>query len=333
MDNESTIVVDDNRLLSELLGANDTNIRLLEELTRSSIRPRGNELRVLSSDPRDGQTVVRAIAELNRYAQEGRAPEPGLVRAVVAEVSKTGSADHLRDAGIRIPGSDRVVFPRSRHQASYVNALRRSPLTMALGPAGTGKTFLAVAVALEFVLSRKRKRLVLTRPVVEAGESLGFLPGDLIQKVSPYLRPLYDAMGALVPHEIIQRLKESETLEVAPLAYMRGRSIENAVIILDEAQNTTREQMKMFLTRLGEETTAVVCGDDTQVDLPFGAVSGLTDAARVLRGVDGVETVRFTTGDIVRSPLAMKIVEAYRRSDSHRETSHRKTDHRKTGHS
>jgi phosphate starvation-inducible protein PhoH and related proteins len=144
---------------------------------------------------------------------------------------------------------------------------------------------------------------------------------------------LYDAMGALVPHEIIQRLKESETLEVAPLAYMRGRSIENAVIILDEAQNTTREQMKMFLTRLGEETTAVVCGDDTQVDLPVGAVSGLTDAARVLRGVDGVETVRFTTGDIVRSPLAMKIVEAYRRSDSHRETGHRKTDHRKTGHS
>ncbi|MCX7949686.1 MAG: PhoH family protein, partial [Treponemataceae bacterium] len=185
-----------------------------------------------------------------------------------------------------------------------------------IGPAGTGKTFLAVAEALRQVLSKKRRKLVLTRPVVEAGESLGFLPGDLAQKINPYLRPLYDAMEALIPYETIRRMEESRIIEIAPLAYMRGRSLNDCIIILDEAQNTTREQMKMFLTRIGEGSQAVITGDTTQIDLPRRSDSGLLHAISILHDVEGLYFAYLNTGDVVRNPLIKKIIQAYENDHS-----------------
>jgi len=189
--------------------------------------------------------------------------------------------------------------------------MRQYDISFGIGPAGTGKTYLAVAQALSLVLSKKMRKLVLTRPVVEAGESLGFLPGDLAQKINPYLRPLYDAMESLVPYDIIHRMEETHAIEIAPLAYMRGRSLNDCVVILDEAQNTTREQMKMFLTRIGEGARAVVTGDITQIDLPRRGESGLIHAVSILSGVEGLHFAYLHTADVVRNPLVKKIIQAY----------------------
>jgi phosphate starvation-inducible PhoH-like protein len=189
--------------------------------------------------------------------------------------------------------------------------MRAHDIAFCIGPAGTGKTYLAIAEALRLVLSKKMRKMVLTRPVVEAGESLGFLPGDLIQKVNPYLRPLYDAMESLIPYDVVHRMEEARSIEIAPLAYMRGRSLNECVIILDEAQNTTREQMKMFLTRIGEGARAVITGDITQVDLPKRQESGLLHAVSVLSGVEGLAFAWLHTDDVVRNPLIKKIIQAY----------------------
>jgi phosphate starvation-inducible PhoH-like protein len=194
--------------------------------------------------------------------------------------------------------------------------MRKFDISFGIGPAGTGKTYLAIAQALSLVLSKKMRKLVLTRPVVEAGESLGFLPGDLAQKINPYLRPLYDAMESLVPYEIIHRMEENRTIEIAPLAYMRGRSLNDCVIILDEAQNTTKEQMKMFLTRIGQGARAVVTGDITQIDLPRRNDSGLLNAVSILSGVEGLCFSYLHTMDVVRNPLVKKIIQAYEISHS-----------------
>ncbi|MDR1948574.1 MAG: PhoH family protein [Spirochaetaceae bacterium] len=219
--------------------------------------------------------------------------------------------DPLREAQIRIPQGFCKVFPRGRNQAAYIQGMRTHDICFCVGPAGTGKTYLAIAEALKLVLSKKMRKLVLTRPVVEAGESLGFLPGDLSQKINPYLRPLYDAMEALIPYELIRRMEENRTIEIAPLAYMRGRSLNDSVIILDEAQNTTREQMKMFLTRIGEGSKAVITGDATQIDLPKRFDSGLLHAVSILSNVEGLYFAYLHTADVVRNSLIKKIIQAY----------------------
>ncbi len=205
------------------------------------------------------------------------------------------------------------IRPRTEGQKRYLDAILSHEITVAIGPAGTGKTYLAMAVAVSYLLNRQVKRLVLTRPAVEAGERLGFLPGDLVQKVNPYLRPLYDALYSMVDMERVNRLIDQECIEVAPLAFMRGRTLDNAFIILDEAQNTTVEQMLMFLTRLGQKSRMVVTGDITQIDLPMGVKSGLTDAQHVLKNIKDIGIVQMDKQDVVRNPLVQKIVHAYER--------------------
>jgi phosphate starvation-inducible PhoH-like protein len=251
--------------------------------------------------------------------RQGDNPSPEYVRTLVRDFSTGLSGENpslqngpaINDAMIQIPYGFNRVFPRSRNQGAYVLGMRGCDICFGIGPAGTGKTFLAIAEALRLILSKKMRKLVLTRPVVEAGESLGFLPGDLAQKINPYLRPLYDAMESLVPYEVIRRIEENRTIEIAPLAYMRGRSLNDCVVILDEAQNTTREQMKMFLTRIGEGTRAVVTGDITQIDLPRREDSGLLHAVSILSGIEGIHFSFLHTQDVVRHPLIRKIIAAY----------------------
>jgi phosphate starvation-inducible PhoH-like protein len=230
---------------------------------------------------------------------------------VPVEGAASTGASHGSVNAIVIPGGLKRVYPKTPNQAALVRALNRRELVFCTGPAGTGKTYLAIAYALQLVVSRKKDALVLTRPVVEAGESLGFLPGDLEQKINPYLRPLYDAIAALLGREMLRKLTDSGLIEIAPLAYMRGRTLHNSVILLDEAQNTTCEQMKMFLTRVGEGSKVIVTGDITQIDLPKRTQSGLIQAISVLRNIEEIEMIQMDASDVVRSPLVKKIVQAY----------------------
>jgi phosphate starvation-inducible PhoH-like protein len=262
---------------------------------------------------------VKAL--MGDFSPDGAGKEPGeALREEKTSLGEAASGENgaapaggMAEAMIRIPQGFNRVFPRSRNQAAYVLGMRSCDISFGIGPAGTGKTFLAIAEALRLVLSKTMRKLVLTRPVVEAGENLGFLPGDLAQKISPYLRPLYDAMESLVPFETIRRMEETRAIEIAPLAYMRGRSLNDCVVVLDEAQNTTKEQMKMFLTRIGQGARAVITGDITQIDLPRRIDSGLLHAASVLSGVEGIHFSFLHTADVVRNPLVKKIIEAYER--------------------
>jgi phosphate starvation-inducible PhoH-like protein len=286
---------------------------VLETLLETRIFSRGNELVLESSDEGLRELCKRLIQELESYIRAGRPLTADLIRAIHSSLAEGGGENIrlLRDVSIQVPGSYGRIFPRGVAQARYIQTIRGADISFSVGPAGTGKTFLAVACALEEVLSRKKRKLVLTRPVVEAGESLGFLPGDLAQKLNPYLRPLYDAMEAIVPQEIIVRMQDSGLIEIAPLAYMRGRSLRNCVVILDEAQNTTRQQMKMFLTRLGEDARIIVTGDITQIDLPRETASGLVHAIQLLRDIPEIHFVFFGKADVARHPLVRKIIHAY----------------------
>lgn len=313
MDATLGIVMDDTSALAELCGANDYNLRVMERLLESRIFCRGNELFLESDEASTRELFHSLIERLLQSMAEGMAPTPDLIIAIHADLTPEGegSCGDFLDSCIQVPGGFGKVFPRSKCQALYLRGLASHDLSFAVGPAGTGKTYLAVAWALHELLTKAKRKLVLTRPVVEAGESLGYLPGDLAQKISPYLRPLYDSMEALVPYEVVRRLEESRAIEIAPLAYMRGRSLSNCVVILDEAQNTTKEQMKMFLTRLGENSRAVVTGDVTQIDLPRKGESGLVHALQVLSRVEDIFVCRLDSRDVVRSALVRRIIEAY----------------------
>jgi len=305
LSSSSAVVLDNPGLLSELCGVNDRNLRLLEELLDTRIHTRGNELYLEKDDEARRSMLLKIVEEINVQVRLGRELNEDLIRVVFISLAEDGEEkmELLNDAAITIPARDQKIFPRSVAQARYLTALDNHDIVFGIGPAGTGKTYLAVAHALRDVLTRKRRKLVLTRPVVEAGESLGYLPGDLAQKISPYLRPLYDAMESLVPYETLHRMEDQRVIEIAPLAYMRGRSLNDCYVILDEAQNTTREQMKMFLTRLGEGSQAVITGDVTQIDLPRKGQSGLLHAVDLLHDIPDIRFSYFTAHDVVRNTL------------------------------
>ncbi|GHV85723.1 phosphate starvation protein PhoH [Spirochaetia bacterium] len=313
MEEGITIVLDSNDILSGVCGVNDQNLKVIAGCLGGRIHTRGNEIS-LSGVDKMGQTRFRTVIDsLIRAVREGECPSTEYVEALtgVFVQEETAPLSELRDNVIQIPHGFAKVFPRSRNQARYIEGMRSCDISFCVGPAGTGKTYLAIAEALQLVLSKKMRKMVLTRPVVEAGESLGYLPGDLAQKINPYLRPLYDAMEALVPYETIRHLEDIRAIEVAPLAYMRGRSLNDCVVILDEAQNTTKEQMKMFLTRIGQGARAVITGDTTQIDLPRRHDSGLIHALSILAKVEGIYKSYLNTADVVRNPLIKKIIEAY----------------------
>ncbi len=307
-----TIIVPDSDVLSRLCGTNDCNLRLIEEFLELSIFAQGNELSVETDDPALQQQfnfIINRI--LDEFSDGTIAVTDGELIQSVLNNGDTGDHQFLTRYSIQIPGGTKKVYPRTKGQALLVHKMRTTDMVFACGPAGSGKTFLAVAEALKLLLSHKVNSIVLTRPVVEAGESLGFLPGDLNEKINPYIRPLYDAMGAVLPKETVKRLTDNGIIEVAPLAYMRGRTLNDCAVILDEAQNTSIEQMKMFLTRMGENSKVFITGDPTQVDLPKKMTSGLVHALEILKDVDGISIARLDSGDVVRNELVKKIIRAY----------------------
>lgn len=300
-------MVPDQDVLTCVCGTNDTNLKLIEEHLGLPVYTKGNEISIDTQDDnlrQEFQFIVdRIIDEFN----DGGKKSSDIIASVLNLEKKTS----MERISITVPGCIRNVYPRTQHQADYVQLMRNYDMVFCSGAAGSGKTFLAVAEALRLVLSHQKSKLIISRPIVEAGESLGFLPGDLEQKINPYLRPLYDAMGMILKSETVKRLIESEIIEVAPLAYMRGRTLNNSVVILDEAQNTTCEQMKMFLTRMGEGSKVFITGDITQVDLPKKVPSGLVHAMNLLCSIDEIGMVKLTSEDVVRNPLVKKIVKAY----------------------
>ena len=304
---EYTIVVPDNDLLTCMCGTNDSNLRLIEDSLGVTVFTKGNELSIETEDEQLKQkfqfVVDRIIDEIRLGGKNSE--------DVVVSVLNTRKKINADEISILVPGSIKKIYPRTQHQAEYINLLQTKDMVFCTGSAGSGKTFLAVAEALRLVLSHKKNKIIITRPVVEAGESLGFLPGDLEQKIDPYLRPIRDAMESIVTPETVKKLTEAGIIEVAPLAYMRGRTLNNAVIILDEAQNTTNSQMKMFLTRMGENSKVFVTGDPTQIDLPRKTSSGLMHSISILYRIEDIGFMELTAEDVVRNRLVKQIVRAY----------------------
>jgi phosphate starvation-inducible protein PhoH and related proteins len=308
----------DNRLLANLCGQFDEHIRLIEQRLGVSIKNRGNVFHLEGSAARVS-AARQVLLALYEETQHGVHHTPDMVHlqllasgieAALENEAENGAEQAV--ASIPVIRTKKVnVKPRGKNQQGYVRAIQNHDINFGIGPAGTGKTYLAVACAVEALLSEKVSKILLVRPAVEAGEKLGFLPGDLAQKIDPYLRPLYDALYEMLGFEVVTKLIERNAIEIAPLAYMRGRTLNDSFIILDESQNTTREQMKMFLTRIGFGSTAVITGDATQIDLPRGTPSGLTHVMKVLADVEGISFTYFQARDVVRHPLVQAIVEAY----------------------
>ncbi|HEV7902381.1 MAG TPA: PhoH family protein [Pyrinomonadaceae bacterium] len=300
------------RGIETLFGVHDQNIKYLESLLDVRVDARGQDL-TIDGDPKDVATVERILEDFTALFSEGKTFTDKELREAFAQIAED-RAYSLRDYFTKArfnPAGKKQVAPKSANQRHYIEAIQNKDVVFGVGVAGTGKTYLAVAMAVQALMQKQVSRIVLARPAVEAGEKLGFLPGDLQDKVDPYLRPLYDALFDLIDAERVTKLLEKRVIEVAPLAFMRGRTLADAFIILDEAQNTTGEQMKMFLTRIGFGSKAVITGDVTQIDLPTGRRSGLVEAERVLSGVEGIEFVYFTDRDVVRHRLVQMIIKAY----------------------
>lgn len=304
---EYTIVVPDNDIISCVCGTNDSNLKLIEESLGVSVFTHGNEISIDSSDKDICQKFQFIMDRIVDEIYDGGLDSEDIVVSVL-NTQKKVNADEI---SITVPGAVKKIYPRTQNQAEYINKLQTKDIVFCTGSAGSGKTFLAVAEALRLVLSHKKNKLIITRPVVEAGESLGYLPGDLEQKINPYLRPLRDAMDSLISPENVRKLMDAGIIEVAPLAYMRGRTLSNAVIILDEAQNTTCSQMKMFLTRMGENSKMFITGDVTQTDLPHKTPSGLNHSISILYKIEDIGFMELTAEDVVRNRLVKKIVRAY----------------------
>ena len=308
-----TIHVPGNHLMRPLLGERDELLRMVEAaFPGASIHVRGNEVAVGGDD---AERVGRLIGELIAILQDGQELDPPLLSRTIDMIRADERPSEVLTTEVLKAAKGRRVRPKTAGQKRYIDAIASNVITFGVGPAGTGKSWLAVAMAVQALQAKEVDRIILTRPAVEAGERLGFLPGDLMAKVDPYLRPLYDALHDMVDAEAAQRMLDRGTVEVAPLAFMRGRTLNNSFIILDEAQNTTPEQMKMFLTRIGFGSKAVITGDSTQVDVPGGR-SGLTHMERILGGIEGLGFVRLTGRDVVRHRIVQAIVDAYERDAS-----------------
>jgi phosphate starvation-inducible PhoH-like protein len=300
------------RGLETLFGVHDQNIKYLESLLDVQINARGHSVAV-DGEAKDVETVERILEDFAQLFAEGKHFSDKELREVFKQIAED-RAFSLRDYFTKSrfnPAGKKQVAPKSAMQRRYIETIQEKDIVFGIGPAGTGKTYLGVAMAVQALMQKQVNRIVLARPAVEAGEKLGFLPGDLQEKVDPYLRPLYDALFDLVDYERVARLLEKRVIEIAPLAFMRGRTLSDAFVILDEAQNTTSEQMKMFLTRIGFGSKAVITGDVTQIDLPTGKRSGLIEAERVLANIEGIEFVYFSEKDVVRHRLVQMIVKAY----------------------
>jgi len=313
-DDSINISIFDNQILMGVVGAFDNNLKELERFSGSKIYFRGNSI-AIKGKKFENERVKSAIEYLiDRFRSDKKIDRNDIISSLNNDViNDIKNQSTVQPLGEVIKTPKRSVISRSKKQKEYVKSLKNNQITMSLGPAGTGKTYLAVAVALSMLLEKKVERIILSRPAVEAGERLGFLPGDMKDKIDPYLRPLYDSLYDLLDYDKIQRKIESGAIEIAPLAFMRGRTLKNSFAILDEAQNATRTQIKMFLTRIGKNSKLVVNGDPSQIDLPNKNQSGLIESQNILKGIKEIAVVNFDHQDVVRHPLVTKIVEAYQK--------------------
>jgi phosphate starvation-inducible PhoH-like protein len=306
------ITFPDPNAFKTLLGDGDKNLRLIEKLEGIRITARGDKI-TLTGEAHSVDLVENLLGQIYRLIQKGfpvYSTDIDFAHRILSENRSVRLEEIFLDK-VYISSKKRVIAPKSIAQKQYIDAIRKSDMVFGIGPAGTGKTYLAMAMAVSYLMDRRVNRIVLTRPAVEAGERLGFLPGDLVEKVNPYLRPVYDALYDMMEFDKAQALMEKGIIEVAPLAFMRGRTLNDSFIILDEAQNTTSEQMKMFVTRLGWGAKAVVTGDVTQIDLPSGKISGLVEVEQILGSTEGIQFVYFSEIDVVRHPLVSAIIKAY----------------------
>ncbi len=309
---EKCLTAENMETLLVVFGQNDENLRLLEKEFNTTIICRGTEIKVTGDDS-NVQTTLKAVDAMISLYNDKRELTSQAVWYCIS-LAKSGEEDKVKELlgdTVLLTAKAKPVRPKTLGQKKYLSAIKNNAITFGVGPAGTGKTYLAVAMAVKAFKAHEVERIILTRPAVEAGEKLGFLPGDMQNKVDPYLRPLYDALFDMLGVETYQKLFEKQAIEVAPLAYMRGRTLDNAFIILDEAQNTSPEQMKMFLTRMGADSKVIVTGDVTQIDLPDKTRSGLVDALRVLAKIEGIAQIRLTEKDVVRHKLVQDIIKAY----------------------